>query len=322
MDSRFLETFVSVIDHGSIAEAARRLNITAAGVAQRIRALEADVGARLVIRFGQRVRATEAGLAILPRARGVLADLRDLRSIAAQDRPAGALRLGATGSSTSGLLPDILKQLTKSYPKIEVLVISGNGAELYQKLIDGDLDAAIIPQPPFAIPKTYDWHVLREERLVVVTPASFPSRDPHAILASEPFIRPRLNSWVGRLVDGYLKQARIRPHERFELDTLEAIVVMVDRGLGVALMHDWAPPWPEGLSLRKIPVPDNKFGRRLGLMWSRTSVRIRLVQAFLEVAIAALATPRVTSGKRNTFAHAVSGIRTVPRKKGRKGRSV
>jgi DNA-binding transcriptional LysR family regulator len=39
------------------------------------------------------------------------------------------------------------------------------------------------------------------------------------------------------------------PRERFELDTLEAIAIMVDRGLGVALMHDWAPPWPEGLSL-------------------------------------------------------------------------
>jgi DNA-binding transcriptional LysR family regulator len=306
MDTRFLESFVMVVDNGSIAEAGRRLNITAAGVAQRIRALEADVGARLVVRSGQRVRATEAGLAILPRARGVLADLRDLRSIAAQDRPAGALRLGATGSSTSGLLPDILNQLTNIYPNIEVLVISGNGADLYQKLVDGDLDAAIIPQPPFAIPKTYDWHVLREERLVVVTPASCPMRDPHAILASEPFIRPRLNSWVGRLVDGYLKQARIRPHERFELDTLEAIAVMVDRGLGVALMHDWAPPWPEGLSLLKIPVPVNKFGRRLGLMWSRTSVRIRLVQAFLEVAIAALATARATSGKRNASARRVA----------------
>ena len=47
MDSRFLESFVMVIDNGSIAEAARRLNITAAGVAQRIRSLETDIGARL-----------------------------------------------------------------------------------------------------------------------------------------------------------------------------------------------------------------------------------------------------------------------------------
>jgi hypothetical protein len=72
---------------------------------------------------------------------------------------------------------------------------------------------------------------------------------------------------------------------------------MVDRGLGVALMHDWAPPWPEGLSLSKISVPKNQFGRRLGLMWRRTSVRVRLVQAFLDVAIAALAAGSTTTLK-------------------------
>ena len=64
MDSRFLDSFVMVVDNGSIAETARRLNITAAGMAQRIRALETEIGTRLIVRSGQRVRPTEAGLAI------------------------------------------------------------------------------------------------------------------------------------------------------------------------------------------------------------------------------------------------------------------
>jgi DNA-binding transcriptional LysR family regulator len=59
MDSHFLESFVMVVDNGSIAEAARRLNLTAAGVAQRIRALESEIGTRLVFRFGRSVRPTE-----------------------------------------------------------------------------------------------------------------------------------------------------------------------------------------------------------------------------------------------------------------------
>jgi DNA-binding transcriptional LysR family regulator len=301
MDSRFLESFVMVADNGSIAETARRLDITAAGVAQRIRALEAEIGTSLVARSGQRVMPTEAGIAILARSRNVLAELRDLKAVAVSDRPEGQLRLGATGSSTSGLLPGILTLLTKKYPQIEISIVSGNGAELYQKMLGGDLDAALIPQPPFAMPKAYDWHMLREERLIVLAPASTRVRDPHAILASEPFIWPRRNSWVGRLVEGYLRQAGIRPHERFELDTLEAIAVMVDRGLGVALMHDWAPPWPEGLSLLKFPLPDNPFGRRLGLIWNRASVRIRLVQAFLEVAIAVLAPDGAATTKSKSF---------------------
>src|SRR6516164_7257454 len=99
-----------------------------------------------------------------------------------------------------------------------------------------------------------------------------------------PFIRLDRTGWAGRLVDGYLRHAHLRPKERFELDGLEAIAIMVDRGLGVSLVPDWSPPWPEGLSLRKLPVRDDRFTRYIGLLWNRASLRAGLVHAFLEVA--------------------------------------
>jgi DNA-binding transcriptional LysR family regulator len=298
MDTRFLESFIAVIDDGSIAEAARRLNLTPAGVAKRIRALESEIGTRLILRSGRTVTITEAGAAILGRARNFLREGRDLKSIAACDTPSGQLRLGAFQSALSGLLPDILALMVRKYPQIEIYILRGPIAELYSRVLDGDLDAAILQQPPFAIPKAFDWRVLREEPLIVLTPAPTPTRDAHAILASEPFIRLDRNSWTGRLTDRYLRQAGIRPRERFELEGLEAIAVMVDRGLGVSLVPDWAPPWPEGLSLAKIPVPDRSFTRRVGVIWPRNSVRLRLVHTFLDTATAALASSP-THGRRN-----------------------
>jgi DNA-binding transcriptional LysR family regulator len=95
--------------------------------------------------------------------------------------------------------------------------------------------------------------------------------------------------FAGRLIDDYLRKAGIRPKDRYELDGLELIAVMVDRGLGVSLLPDWAPPWPEGLSLRKLALPDRSLVRRTGLLWSRASLRARLVRAFLEQAQFALA---------------------------------
>ena len=287
MDSRFLESFIVVIESGSIAGAARRLNLTAAAVAQRVHTLEREIGSRLVMRSGRSIMPTQAGTAILGRARDLLGHVRDLKSIAANDQPAGEFRLGATPTWTSGLLPDILALLIRAHPQIEVQIHSGISSDLYQKVIEDELDAAIIVQPPFAIPKVYEWRLLREEPLVLLSPRASRARDPVAILSSQPLIRQRHNTWVGRLIDGYLRQAGVRPQERFEIDTLEAIAVMVDRGLGVALVHDWPPPWPEGLSLKKIPIRDKKFGRRMGLLWSRASVRSRLAQVFLETAVAA-----------------------------------
>ena len=283
MDTRFLESFVTVVDKGSIAEAARRLNLTPAAVAQRIHALESDIGARLLSRSGRTMRPTEAGAAILERARRYVQDIRDLKSVAS-DETSGELRLGAVSTAISGLLPQVLTSMIEKYPQIEIYILPGTSAELYHKVLSGDLDAALIAQPPFTIPKSCDWRVFRDEPLVVLTPARKSFVDPHTALATEPFIRYDRNNWGGRLVDGYLRQAGIRPRERFELDGLEAIAVLVDRGLGVSLVPDWAPPWPEGLSLAKLAVPNQSFTRRMGLLWTRASLRLRLVRAFLEAA--------------------------------------
>jgi len=298
MDTQFLDSFVTVVDSGSIAEAARRLKLTPAAVAQRIRALESEIGTDLVVRSGRAVQPTEAGAAILARARMFLKEVRDLKSIAVADRPSGALRIGAFQTALTGLLPDILKLMAEKYPQITIYVSPGTSVDLYPKVLAGDLDAAIIARPPFAIPKVCDWRPLRVEPLIVLTPASTPARDAHAILASEPLIRLDRRSWAGQLTEGYLRRAGIRPRERFEIDSLPAIATMVDRGLGVSLIHDWPPPWPEGLSLRKIPVPDSAFARHVDLIWVRASLRLRLVQAFLEVAATTVAQARVVARKR------------------------
>jgi DNA-binding transcriptional LysR family regulator len=288
MDTRFLESFLLAVDNGSIAEAARRLDLTAAAVAKRIHALENEIGAVLVRRSGRTIRPTEAGAAIVERARRFLSEARDFKSIAGTDRASGQLHLGAFQSALTGLLPDILALMQDAYPQIDVRITRGTSAQLYHRMIGGDdLDAAIVAHPPFALPKSFDWRLLREEPLIVLTKSPAPSRSPRAILASEPFIRLNRSGWEGRLIDGYLRKAKIRPRERFEIDSIEAIAVMVDRGLGVSLLPDWARPAPESLSLARIPVRDHSPTRRIGLVWPRASIRLRLVHAFLEQAAVA-----------------------------------
>jgi Transcriptional regulator len=292
MDTRFLESFVAVVEQGSLAESARRLHLTSAAVAQRIRALESEIGVRLLSRSGRTVQPTESGAAILDHARNFLGHIRDLKSIAAQDAPSGELRLGAIQSAKVGLLPGILSGMAKKYPQVEIHIVGGMPTALYAKVASGELDAAMIGDPPFPIPKACDWRVLRKEPLIALVPASLSTRDPHIALASEPFIRLDRTTWAGQLVDRYLRRARIRPRERFELDGLEAIAIMVDRGLGVSLVPDWSPPWPEGLSLRKLPLRDDRFTRQIGVLWTRASLRTGLVRAFLEVAESYAGRPR------------------------------
>src|SRR5215469_11472850 len=161
MDTRFLESFVAVAEQGSLAEAARRLNLTSAAVAQRIRALEGEIGARLLFRSGRTVRPTQSGAAILTHTRDFLGRIRDLKSIAANNVPSGELRLGAVQTAKNGLLPNILSGMAKKYPLVEIHIVGGMAASLYPRVLSGELDAALIMKPPFPIPKTCDWRVLR-----------------------------------------------------------------------------------------------------------------------------------------------------------------
>ena len=288
METQFLNTFVTVVDRGSMAAAARMLHITPAAVAQQIRTLERELGAPLIARAGRTVSVTEEGARILQRARDLLRGVADLRSVANESGMAGELRLGACPTALGGLVPDILARMVAKFPEINVFIKPGYSADLYRAVEAGDLDAAMVLQAPFALPKTCNWQLLREEPLVVLAPAHLAGSDPHQLLREQPLIRYDRHEWGGRQADEYLRQAGIVPRERFELNALNAIAVMVDRGLGVSLVPDWAKPWPEGLDVVRIALPEPGEPRRIGLAWSRSSVRIRLVNVLLEESRAAL----------------------------------
>jgi DNA-binding transcriptional LysR family regulator len=273
---------VTVADRGSMAAAARVLNITSAAVAQQIHTLEREIGAPLIVRVGRTVRVTEQGARILQRVRGVIRDLADLRSVATEAADSGELRLGACPTALSGLLPDILARMVGKFPQINVYIRPGYSAELYTAVENLDLDAAFVLQAPYVLPKTCDWQLLREEPLIVLAPQHMAGRDAHDLLANEPLIRYDRNQWGGRQAEEYLRKVGITPRERFEVNALNAIAVMVDRGLGVSLVPDWARPWPEGLRLARIPLPEESVPRCLGIIWSRASVRLRLVTVLLQ----------------------------------------
>jgi DNA-binding transcriptional LysR family regulator len=286
MDSRYLQSFVYVVELGSIAEAARRLDLTAAAVAKRVKMLEAELGTKLVRRSGRTVATTEAGERILTRARTVLHEVRDLKSdLNEASVLAGQLRLGGTPTMMTSLIPDVLAKLLTRHLQIDIYLEPGTSTDLYRKVVSGDLDAAVLVQPLFELPKSCDWHTFREEPLVLLTQASMQVTDPHATLQTEPFLRYDRNVVGGRLADGYLRQHGIKPRQRCELDGLDALAVLTDRGLGVSLVPDWLMTRFAGLSLAKWPLPHPFPKRVVGLLWNRSSARVRLVQEFREVTV-------------------------------------
>lgn len=112
-------------------------------------------------------------------------------------------------------------------------------------------------------------------------PEKHKGRSLQDLMRNEPSIRYDRRHWGGRLADAWLRAPHFHPRERFELDALDAIAILVDHGLGISLVLDWHGPWPEGLRLVKIPVPSDPIFHDVGFLWPRNSLRLRQIDALL-----------------------------------------
>lgn len=262
-----MQSFVAVVEAGSFAEAARKLDLTSAAIAARIKALEADLGVKLVQRSGQSVKPTDSGMRILESAKAVIRNIRDLRAMAVDGDQPGELRIGCFISALTNVLPPILKTLYQRHPDASVFVTPGGSINLCSKVAAGELDAAIVVEPQFSVPKNCQWQAFMEEPLVVVAPAALAHADAHELLSTQPFIRYDRNIYGGQLADRYLRDHHIRPKQRLEIDGLLAIVSLVHEGIGVSLIPDWSSMW-KSLDVARIPLPARAPVRRNGLIWN------------------------------------------------------
>lgn len=284
MDVRFLQTFVHVVRLGSIAEAARFEGLTPASVQQRLRALDASIGSRLLQRVGRTVKPTVAGRRILKQAEKILRDVRDLRSLASETTlPSGPLVLGATPTALVGIVPAALKQWFNQHPDIEVYIEPGTSKALYSRVVEGALDAAIVVHPQYETPKHVQLQVIRQEPLMLITPADMKVTDPLATLKTEPYICYDRSVLGGNLADQYLHAKGIRPRIRLELDGIDSIGKLVSEGLGVSILPDTGTLNEGKDGIAKWPLPAPVPERCIAIFWGRSGVRAPLAEVFAEI---------------------------------------
>lgn len=283
MDLRYVHSFVTMVDCGSVAEAARRLDLTGPAVTARLKALEDDLGCTLVRRSGRSLKPTAAGLNMLDSARAMLREERDMRALANENVQLGQLRLGSFVSALTTVLPPVLRRMYAERPNLSVSVVSNSSAELCRLVASGDLDAAVVVEPQFAIPKTCEWRVLMAEPLAVVAPKGLAKgRSAHELLQNEPYIQYDRSVLGGQLAAKYLRQQGITPHTRLEINGLMSIASMVDQGLGISLLPDWSAMWGHGLAIERVALPGNAPVRRSGVIWGLQSPHAPIAKLFLE----------------------------------------
>lgn len=144
MNTRFLETFVTLAQLESFRATARALHATPAAISLRIRSLEDELKCELVDRSTPKFRLTPAGLGLLGLASNVVDAVRALREAAGQEVVVGGkLRLGVIETIVHSWLAHYIAHLNANFPKLEIDLTVDSSAVLQRRLLSGELDLAI-----------------------------------------------------------------------------------------------------------------------------------------------------------------------------------
>ncbi|MFZ6657918.1 LysR family transcriptional regulator [Undibacterium sp. TJN19] len=265
MDSRYLQSLIATIEHGSIAEAARHENLTAAAISQRIQALERELGFALLSRIAHSAKPTEACLRLLSRARHIVREVSLLAGDIDCEGLTGSIRIGAISTAMTGLLPAALRHLTQHAPGLRPGIVPGTSRALYQAVLDDEIDAAILVAPEFELARNLSAKNLKSEPLVLLSHTA-PDAGIHAMLTSGPYIRYDPASWGGRFAEKYLKDQHLDINALCDLDALETIVMLVADKVGVSLVPHWSGIERLAQDCVLTPIPDTVYARQLILL--------------------------------------------------------
>lgn len=280
---RTLKSFLAVARLGSFSAAGKEIGLTAAAVGQRIRALEDELHKALFDRSGRAIVLNTAGRGMVAPVKELVARYEALSAGERGDALSGTVVMGALVSALMGAFADSLWALTRQHPALEVTLFAGQSADFAARVDRGELDAAVVTQPPMRLPSNLVWTALYTEPMVLIVPSK-----PHfalpaeaaAMLAQCPFLRFDRRTWTGHLVDEALAQCGATASARMELNSLEAIVALVRQGFGVSIVPRLANlDWSRDRALRIVPLPGVDVSRAVGLLERRQHSREQVTEA-------------------------------------------
>jgi DNA-binding transcriptional LysR family regulator len=242
MDSRRLLVFREVARAGSISGAARVIGWTQPAVSQHLRALEREVGSRLLLRGAGGVELTEPGRVLLARADAVAGQLHmaseELAALTQLKR--GTVRLAAYPSAAATLVPRVVAALLDRHPEIDLTLTEAEPPGAIDLVQAGDVDVALVfgydglPAAGAGL----RWRPLAEEPVHLVLPPRhrLAERSPIVAgdLASEPWIMGCVRCREHAVA--LCTAAGFEPRVRHISDDYLVVQNLVAVGLGVTLL--------------------------------------------------------------------------------------
>lgn len=291
MELRHLRYFLAIADAGTMARAAQQVFVTQSTLSHQLAQLEDELGSALFERVGRQLKITQAGQALLGHARGVMAQVEEGKRAVSLlgDGSVGTLRVGVIHSFVTALMPAVCSAFVRSHRGVRLQVAELTALDIEAQVAEGTLDLGVAFHPPAHV-SVMGEHLF-DDTLMLAVPAAHPFASRRNVrfsqLAGVPLAMLGVRFATRRLLDGYFQRAGVQPDVIVEIDSVDALLQLVQKGTAAAFlpgrMLGRAP------RVRLITVLDPTPVRPAGLVWRRSSFRSAAASAFAETLRSVLA---------------------------------
>lgn len=289
MDFDQIETFLEVARLSSFSRAAERRFRTQPAISSQIRALEEEVGAKLLDRSGGKVALTGAGKVFQKYAEDALEQRRImLVALAEMHRvPRGELVVSANEGTCLHILPEVFAEFKRQYPNVAVSVKRLEHNKILEAIIENSCDFGIVSMP---VPdKRLTVVPIHRDELIVITPPHHPLSGQTRATVAEVVEYPLLLPKLGRTRDALetlFHERKLKPRVSMELDSSELLkrFVAADVGIGFIPRSNVAEDL-QANALAALALADASIQRDLALVFRKDKALSRAALAFIDIAV-------------------------------------
>jgi len=280
-----LRYFVTIAETMSFTGAADLLHVSQPALSYQMRRLEGELGTRLFDRKGRTIGLTTDGELFLPLAQSVLFRANEAVRILREHMGAevGEVRFGCNPSVATYVVPGVLAEFHKDYPRVRVEVMEGGDLDLQYAVQRGSIDFAVVTAP--GSPQILDVTPLGTEYLRIVTSvrhrfAGRISVDLGEMAGDEFVLASNAYNLTAQTIDA-CRRAGFEPHITYQGASMEAVKNLVREGLGVSILPAIAL---EGLGRQGLAVVAVEGGltRELNLILGKDRSATRATRVLIE----------------------------------------
>jgi LysR family transcriptional regulator, transcriptional activator of the cysJI operon len=241
------KVFLQVAEVLNISKAAERLFISQPAVSKHIQELENRLNIPLFERKGNRIYLTRAGKLTFRHLKHIKQQYQELEFELSQlnNTFKGTIRIGASSTITQYVIPPVIATFHTRYPDIKLILLNGNSEEMTQKLLNDEIDLALVENES-SLQNIRYIDFLNDEIIAVTGSESLYARRRQLSLeelVQAPIVLREAGSGTLEVTRKALKQVRITPERLnviLNLGSTEAIKNFLTEFDGIALISEKA----------------------------------------------------------------------------------